>query len=102
MKKTFTILFILFFVLFCINCVPVAVGGLIHKSSSTKKQQRVFLGDFYKTNLEREKAGLLPLDLCIAKYKFDKKWALKDNTCKNKIYAHIRGEIDEYGQEIKK
>jgi len=99
-KKIALCLFILFFTLYFLNCLPVAVGGLILKSSSTKKQKRVFLENFYENNLEREKAGLSSLDLCIAKYRFDKGWANKDNTCTKRIAAYIRGEIDEYGQKI--
>lgn len=102
MKKSVLCLFVLFFTLFCLNCLPVAVGGLLLKSSSTKKQQRTFLTDFNQTNLEREKAGLLPLDLCIAKHLFDAKWAKKDGACRKRIYAYIRGEIDEYGQKVVK
>lgn len=102
MKKSILCLFILFFALYCLNCIPVAVGGLIYKSSKTKHEKQEFLTKFHQINLEREKAGLLPLDLCIAKYQFDEGWAKKDKTCKNKIYAYIRGEIDEYGQKIKK
>ena len=102
MKRAITSLLILCFTLFCLNCLPVAVGGLILKSSSTKKQQRVFLENFYETNLEREKAGLLPLDLCIAKYRFDKGWANKDKTCTRIIAAFMRGEIDEFGQKVVK
>ena len=95
-------LFILFFTLYCFNCLPVAVGGLILKSSKTKQQKQEFLTQFHKTNLEREKAGLLPLDLCIAKYQFDEGWATKDAGCKKKIGAYIRGEIDVYGQKVVK
>jgi len=102
MKKSILCLFILFFALYCLNCIPVAVGGLILKSSRTKHEKQEFLTNFYQTNLDREKAGLLPLDICIAKYQFDKGWAMKDATCKKKIEAYIRGEIDEYGQKIKK
>ncbi len=102
MKKSILCLFILFFALYCLNCIPVAVGGLIYKSSKTKHEQQEFLTKFHQTNLEREKAGLLPLNLCIAKYQFDEGWAMKDKSCKNKIYAYLRGEIDEYGQKIKK
>jgi len=101
-KKIALCLFILFFTLYFLNCLPVAVGGLILKSSSTKKQKRIFLENFYETNLKREKAGLLPLDLCIAKYRFDKGWANKDNTCTKRIATYIRGEIDEYGQKVVK
>lgn len=102
MKKSIMILFILFFTLYCLNCLPVAVGGLIYKSTKTKQEKQEFLANFYQINLEREKAGLPLLDLCIAKYQFDKGWAMKDKTCEKKINAYIRGEIDEYGQKVVK
>ena len=102
MKKSILCLFILFFALYCLNCIPVAVGGLIYKSSKTKHEKQEFITKLHQTNLEREKAGLLPLDLCIAKYQFDEGWAMKDKACKKKIEAYIRGEIDEYGQKVVK
>jgi len=72
------------------------------KSSRTKHEKQEFLTNFHQTNLEREKAGLPLLDLCIAKYQFSKGWAMKDGTCKSKIHAYLRGEIDEYGQKVNK
>ena len=102
MKKAVASLLILFFTLFCLNCIPVAVGGLILKSTKTRHEKQEFLTSLHQTNLEREKAGLALLDLCIAKYQFDKGWAMKDNTCKGKLRAYLRGEIDEYGQKVSK
>ena len=102
MKKSILCLFILFFALYCLNCLPVAVGGLILKGSKTKGQRAEFLTQLHQTNIEREKAGLIPLDICIAKYNFDKGWATKDAGCNKKIAAYIRGEIDEYGQKVVK
>lgn len=102
MKKPITYLFVLFFTLFSLKCAPVLVGGLIAKSSSSRKQRQLFMENLNKTNLEREKAGLKPLDVCIAKYQFDKSWALKDKSCKKILNAYIRGEVDVYGQKIKK
>lgn len=102
MKKLALCLLILFVTLYCLNCLPVAVGGLILKGSKTKGQRQQFLGTIHQTNLEREKAGLIPLDVCIAKYNFDQNWALKDAGCTTRINAYIRGEIDEYGQKVVK
>ena len=102
MKKAVLCLFICLFFLFSVNCVPVMVGGLILKSTKTKHEKQVFLTEFNKTNLEREKAGLTPLDICIAKYQFDKGWAMQNQGCKAKIAAYERGEIDECGRTIKK
>ncbi len=102
MKRTVTFLLILCFTLFCLNCLPVMVGGvaMLNKSGKTKHEQQEFLSNFYQINLERAKSNLPLLDLCIAKYQFNKKWGLKSGGCKSKIYAYIRGKIDEFGQEI--
>ena len=104
MKKAAASLLVLFFTLLCLNCLPTLVGGLglLNKSAKTKHEKQEFLTSFHQTNLEREKAGLAPLDICIAKYQFDKGWAMKDNVCKGKLRAYLRGEIDEYGQKISK
>jgi len=102
MKKPIMYLFVLYFTLFCLNCIPVVVGGLIYKSTKTKHEKQEFLKNFHQTNLEREKAGLRPLDLCIAKYQFDKGWAMEDAQCKKKVASYLRGEIDEFGQKVSK
>ena len=102
MKKAVRYLFICFFTMSCLNCVPVMVGGLILKSTKTRHEKQVSLTEFHKTNLEREKASLPPLDICIAKYQFDKGWALEDYGCKGKIAAYERGEIDDCGRTINK
>ena len=102
MKIAAKYLFLCFLTMFCLNCLPVLVGGLIYQSTKTKQEKQIFLTKFQQNNLEREKAGLLPLDLCIAKYQFDKGWAAEDTACKEKIAAYERGEIDEYGKTIKK
>lgn len=98
MKKSIMYLFILFFTVFCLNCVPVLVGGMFYGGAKSKHEKQEFLTKFHQTNLEREKAGLLPLDLCIAKYQFSKGWAMNNAQCREKIAAYLRGEIDEYGQ----
>lgn len=102
MKRLIMILFILFFTLNCINCLPVLVGGLIYKSTKSNQEKQEFIENHNQTNLEREKAGLLPLDLCIAKYRFDEGWARSDETCEKIIAAYLNGEIDEYGQKVEK
>jgi hypothetical protein len=103
MKKIVVCFFICIYALSFINCLPTVAGGLLlNKSAKTKHERQVFITEFNKNNLEREKAGLLRLDLCIAKYQFDKGWAKKDGGCKAKIAAYQRGEIDECGKIIKK
>lgn len=102
MIKAFRYLFLCFFTVFCINCLPVLVGGLIYKSTKTNQEKQIFLTEFNQNNVEREKAGLPPLDLCIAKYQFDEGWARESKACEKKIAAYERGEIDECGLPKKK
>ncbi len=73
------------------------VGGMISKSIKSKHEKQEFLTSFYQTNLEREKAGLLPLNLCIAKYQFDPGWARQDGACKGIIQAYINGSVVVFG-----
>ena len=101
MKKVFAVLVILVFTLSCFNCVPVMVGGLITKSIKSKQEKQEFLANFNQNNLEREKAGLLPLNLCIAKYQFDPRWAKDDKSCSGIIQEYINGSVDEFGQKKK-
>jgi len=106
MKHPILILLILSLTLYSLNCIAavatVGTHGLIKKSMNTKEERQEFLDKFYANNLEREKAGLPPYDLCIAKYRFDEGWAKDDETCKKIIAAYLRGEIDEYGQLVPK
>ena len=60
------------------SCAPVLIGSVAYKSSKTKKQRQQFITEFNKTNLEREKAGLEPLDFCTEAYNFDRKWVKKN------------------------
>lgn len=103
MKKIARYLFLLLFTISCLNCIPVMVGGLmVAKSNKTKHEKQVWITEFNNNNLEREKAGLPPLDTCIAKYQFDPGWEEADDSCKEKIEAYKRGEIDECGRKIEK
>ena len=64
-----------------------AVGsgaGSIKKSITNFRTDHIrkkFIAEFHKTNLEREKSGLEPVDLCIAKRSLDPKWAQEDAAC---------------------
>lgn len=73
------------------GCVPVLIGGAIYKSSKTKGQRQEFMTQFQKTNMEREKAGLKPLDWCPEVYKFDEAWANNDKACGKRIEAYKKG-----------
>jgi hypothetical protein len=64
------------------GCAAVLVGGLIYHDSKTRDQRLAFTKDFQDQNLEREKAGLKPLDWCKELYKFDKHWYGEDANCR--------------------
>jgi len=82
MRKAVTGLLLL---IFCQGCAAALVGGAFYYSAKSKKAKQEFLANFNQTNLEREKAGLEPLDICESKYNFDPKWAKQDPACKDKL-----------------
>jgi len=70
-------------------CAPVLVGGMLWKSRKSKQEKNQFLQELNKVNLEREKAGLQPLDKCIEMYHFDPGWAKQTADCRVKIDSLI-------------
>lgn len=76
-------------------CAPVLVGMLIHKSTKSKQQQREWSIEFQKTNVEREAAGLEPLEWCPEAYRFDEGWAKNDKGCEARIKRYEAGETVE-------
>jgi hypothetical protein len=75
------------------GCAAVVAGGLIMKSSKTKGQKQEFMNRLQQTNLEREKAGLKPLDWCSEAYKFDQNWAASDPECAARIARYRKGDL---------
>ncbi len=73
-------------------CVPVLVGGLILKSSKSNAQKREFITQLQSTNMERERQGLKPLDVCSEKYKFDQGWATEDPVCLERVKRYQAGD----------
>lgn len=67
------------------GCLPVLVGGLIYQSSKSEGEKREFIAELNRINIEREKAGLKPLDKCIEMYHFDAGWAAEKADCKGRI-----------------
>jgi len=67
------------------GCAPVLVGGLIWKSSKSRQEHERWSEDFQRTNEDRTKRGLRPLDWCIEAVHFDKGWAHQDPTCGPRI-----------------
>ncbi len=74
------------------GCAAVLVGGLFYNSSKTYEQKHKFTADFNQQNLEREKAGLKPLDWCSQTYKFDKAWAAEAPGCAERILRYEKGD----------
>lgn len=75
------------------GCVPVLVGGLIMKSSTSRGQQQEFMSQLQRTNTDREARGLEPLDWCSEAYRFDKGWAQEDANCRARIEAYEKGDL---------
>jgi hypothetical protein len=73
-------------------CLPVLVGGLILKSSKSNAEKREFITWLQNTNMERERLGLKPLDVCSEKYKFDAGWAAEDPVCLERIKQYQAGD----------
>lgn len=74
------------------GCAAVLVGGLFYNSAKTYEQKQKFTADFNQQNLERERAGLKPLDWCSQTYKFDKAWAAEAPGCAERIQRYEKGD----------
>jgi len=74
------------------GCVPVLVGGMFYKSVKTNEEKANFTTNLQKTNTEREKAKLKPLDWCSEAYKFDKDWAKENTECAERVARYEAGE----------
>jgi hypothetical protein len=74
------------------GCAAVLVGGLIYKSTKSSEEKATFVTNLQKTNLEREKARLKPLDWCSEAYKFDKGWAVENAECGRRVAAYEAGD----------
>lgn len=74
------------------GCAAVLVGGLFYNSAKTYEQKQKFTQEFQARNVEREKAGLEPLDWCSETYKFDKVWASEGTGCAERIQRYEKGD----------
>lgn len=84
------------------GCLPVLVGGLFYQEAEQREDRQQFMDGVRKTNLEREKNGLEPLDLCSEKYQFDRAWAMKDPNCRARIKRYEAGDassLDSHASE---
>ena len=74
------------------GCAAALVGGLLYKSTKSNEEKANFVTNLQKTNLEREKAHLQPLDWCSEAYKFDKGWATENPECSQRVAAYEAGD----------
>jgi len=79
------------------GCIPTIIGASVYKSSKTRESKERFMTQFNQNNIEREKAGLPPLDLCTEQYHFDKKWADNDPQCEERIIRYEAGDSSALG-----
>ena len=91
MHKTLLTLFCSL-VLMSTSCAPVVIGGIFYHDAQSRKTRQRFIYNFQSVNLEREKNGLQPLDLCYEKYQFDRSWAMKDPGCRDRIKRYEAGD----------
>jgi len=71
-----------------------AMFGVAVYSQSKRGQ---FVIEFNKINLDREKSGLEPLDLCTEKYHFNPIWAKDDPACRERIKRYEAGDESALG-----
>lgn len=74
------------------GCAPVLIGGLFYQDGQRRKTRQRFIDNFRSVNLKREISGLQPLDPCEEKYQFDRRWAMKDPNCRDRIKRYEAGE----------
>lgn len=74
------------------GCLAVLVGGAFYHDAKKKQTRGSFMTELHKTNLEREKNGLEPLDHCTEKYHFDRGWARQDPGCRPRIKRYEQGD----------
>ena len=74
------------------GCIPVVAGALIYDNNANNKSKSEFTTSLNQQNIEREKAGLKPLDWCSETYKAKASWAKDDKVCAAKIKAYEAGD----------
>lgn len=74
------------------GCVPVIAGALIYDNIADNKSQAEFTTSLNQQNIEREKAGLKPLDWCSEAYKAKGTWAKDQKDCAARIKAYEAGD----------
>lgn len=81
MRQFFALVALALFFPLIQGCAAVAVGGYVYSSTEDEKNKQQFLKEFDIQNLEREKAGLEPKDLCLALKRRNMDWWEDDPVC---------------------
>ena len=74
------------------GCAAALVGGLLYDNASDNTDRAKWNQSFNANNLEREKAGLRPLDFCSEMYKAKASWAKSDSGCKDRVKRFEAGD----------
>ena len=74
------------------GCAAALVGGLLYDNSSDNTDRAKWTQSFNTNNLEREKAGLKPLDFCSEMYKAKASWATSDSGCRDRAKRFQAGD----------
>jgi hypothetical protein len=78
-----------FSVLSLTGCIPAIIGAVAYSGAQSDATKQKFLDDFNRTNIEREKSGLKPLEYCVELRRFDSKVADQDDECKQKTGSAV-------------
>ncbi len=98
MKKLIGLLIICILNTGCLSAAMIATGTAIEaQKAETRAGKERFMAQYNEMNIEREKQGLPPLDLCTEKYYFDKKWADDDALCDERIERYEDGDTNALG-----
>ena len=74
------------------GCAAALVGGMIWKSGKSRQEHERWSEEFQRTNEDRAKRGVKPLDWCIEAVRFDKGWAHQDPNCGTRIDRAEKGD----------
>lgn len=74
------------------GCAAALVGGLLYDNASDNSDRTRWTESFGRQNLEREQAGLRPLDWCSEIYKARRNWAMAETGCAARVRRHEQGD----------
>ena len=74
------------------GCAAALVGGVLYNNASDNSDRTKWTESFGRQNLERERAGLRPLDWCSEIYKARRAWAMTEPGCAARILRYEQGD----------